>query len=81
MMGQDGFLWRGGTGGLKECINSLDGLGGIFQKRNKHLSKPASMLAEKLTLEWPGLYPEGTGAGGQNQQGTNAGEPVPFGSS
>lgn len=28
--------------------------------------------------EWPGLYPEGTGGLGSEQQGTNAGEPVPL---
>ena len=46
MMGQGWLPGGGGTGCLKKCINSSDGLGGIFQKKNKHLSKPASMLAE-----------------------------------
>lgn len=36
----------GGTGGLKERVESSDGQGGIFQAKEQPLSKPESMLGE-----------------------------------
>ena len=63
MMGQGWLPGGGGTGGLKECISSSDGLGGIFQKKEQAFVKACQHACLKLTLEWPGLYPEHRGWG------------------
>ena len=57
MMGQGWLPGGGGTGGLKECISSSDGLGGIFQKKEQSICQSLQACLLKVDSGMARLVP------------------------